>query len=382
MEGGRSAWVNGKILSNPAVVWIGLISYPLYLFHWPALSFVHIVKGEKVAESYIWGALLLTLILTVPTYYLIEKPIRFSKSKRTVPILLFTFVGIGLLAALVSVGWLNGKRSPRVVKYIEVCGDNNWGKGFAGLWYKGSVIMNKVGGDGPRTLFFGDSNAQQYGPRIQKQLQANTGQSRGAVFLTCGGAPPVPNITGEQRYQCEDLIAKYREVIASDSKIDRVVIAALWSRYFAPDSIYLWKGRMLSNSVGREGAIHELGLMIKELTAKGKKVTLVLNVPAGPELDPSEVFQRTFLGWSEKGKLSTMTARQFLDSYGDILKSIAETARANGAEVIDPMEAACLVKDGICVSENDNGPIRYNSAHLRCGFVKDHVTYLDQTVKP
>jgi hypothetical protein len=331
------------------------------------------VKGEKAANNTIWGALLLTLILTVATYYLIEKPIRFSKSKRTLPALIVAFIVIGLLAGLVSVGWLKGKRSPKTVQYIEACVYNNWGKGFFGLWYKGSVIMNKVGGDGPRTLFFGDSNAQQYGPRIQKLLQVNTGQSRGAVFLTCGGAPPVPDITGEQRY---------REVISSDSKIDRVVIAALWSRYFAPDSIYLWKGRMLSKSVGREGAIHELGLMIKELTAKGKKVTLVLNVPAGPRLDPSEVFQRTFLGWSEKGKLSIMTARQFLDTYGDILKSIADTARANGAEVIDPMEAACLVKDGICVSENDNGPIRYNSAHLRCGFVREQVQYLDQTVKP
>ena len=46
MEAGRGAWVNRKVLSHPAVVWVGLISYPLYLFHWPALSFVHIVKGE------------------------------------------------------------------------------------------------------------------------------------------------------------------------------------------------------------------------------------------------------------------------------------------------------------------------------------------------
>lgn len=111
-------------------------------------------------------------------------------------------------------------------------------------------------------------------------------------------------------------------------------------------------------------------------------MTLVLSVPSGTELDPSEVFQRTFLGWSEKGKLSTMTAQRFLEIYGGILKSIADTARINGAEVIDPMAAACLVKDGICVSENDKGPIRYNSAHLRCGFVREQVQYLDQTVEP
>jgi peptidoglycan/LPS O-acetylase OafA/YrhL len=73
MEGGRSAWVNRKILSQPAVVWIGLISYPLYLFHWPVLSFVHIVKGESPKPGYILMALLVSFVMTVMTYYFIEK---------------------------------------------------------------------------------------------------------------------------------------------------------------------------------------------------------------------------------------------------------------------------------------------------------------------
>ena len=76
---GSQAWINRHVFSHPAVVWIGLISYPLYLFHWPALSFVHIVKGERPADVCIVGALVIAFLLTVATYYLVERPVRFAK---------------------------------------------------------------------------------------------------------------------------------------------------------------------------------------------------------------------------------------------------------------------------------------------------------------
>lgn len=41
---GEKAWLNEKFFSSKAMVGIGLISYPLYLWHWPLLSFTHIVQ--------------------------------------------------------------------------------------------------------------------------------------------------------------------------------------------------------------------------------------------------------------------------------------------------------------------------------------------------
>ena len=40
---GADAWFNRVVLSNRLAVFIGLISYPLYLWHWPLLSFEHIL---------------------------------------------------------------------------------------------------------------------------------------------------------------------------------------------------------------------------------------------------------------------------------------------------------------------------------------------------
>jgi peptidoglycan/LPS O-acetylase OafA/YrhL len=93
---GQTAWVNSRILSNKYVVWIGLVSYPLYLWHWPLLAFAHnmyvgpsaLLRGGLVAAS---------VVLAWTTYRLIEQPVRYGKGLPTVRI-------VGLAAAMGCVG--------------------------------------------------------------------------------------------------------------------------------------------------------------------------------------------------------------------------------------------------------------------------------------
>ena len=79
LMGGSKAWINRTILSNKIAVWFGLISFPLYLWHWPLLSFVRIVESEVPSLNIRIVAVVLSILLAWLTYKLIERPIRFGK---------------------------------------------------------------------------------------------------------------------------------------------------------------------------------------------------------------------------------------------------------------------------------------------------------------
>jgi hypothetical protein len=95
ISAGSQAWLNRVILSNGVLVWFGLISFPLYLWHWPLLSFVHIVESEIPSFQLRLVAVLISIILAWLTYRLIEKPIRFGgydKSKLSITLLVLMVV--------------------------------------------------------------------------------------------------------------------------------------------------------------------------------------------------------------------------------------------------------------------------------------------------
>ncbi|OFZ67830.1 MAG: hypothetical protein A2V79_11750, partial [Betaproteobacteria bacterium RBG_16_56_24] len=79
ISAGTQAWLNRVVLSNRVLVWFGLISYPLYLWHWPLLSFARIVGGKVPSSETRLGAVLISIALAWLTHKLIEKPIRFGK---------------------------------------------------------------------------------------------------------------------------------------------------------------------------------------------------------------------------------------------------------------------------------------------------------------
>jgi len=89
---------NKKILANKSLVWIGLISYPLYLWHYPILSFLKIVtpSGDLTIKARII-AVAVSFFLAYVSYRFVEKPIRFgtkfSKGKPLLLVLLLGFVG-------------------------------------------------------------------------------------------------------------------------------------------------------------------------------------------------------------------------------------------------------------------------------------------------
>lgn len=76
ISSGPEAWINRKLLSKRILVGIGLISYPLYLWHWPLLYFSRILFTESMSVTIKVGVLIVSFVLSWLTYLFIEGPIR------------------------------------------------------------------------------------------------------------------------------------------------------------------------------------------------------------------------------------------------------------------------------------------------------------------
>lgn len=93
---GSGARLNRNVLSNRSLVWFGLISFPLYLWHWPLLSFAYIVEGVQPSAAIRVVAVVASIALAFATYRLIEKPIRTNtSSNRAVFAMVTMMVAIG-----------------------------------------------------------------------------------------------------------------------------------------------------------------------------------------------------------------------------------------------------------------------------------------------
>lgn len=101
ISSGPDAWLNRNILSHKLVVWFGLISYPLYLWHWPLLSLLHIVEDDTPLLTVRIVAVLMSVALAWLTLQLVEKPIRFGGKGRVK-----TAILSALMVAVASLGLL------------------------------------------------------------------------------------------------------------------------------------------------------------------------------------------------------------------------------------------------------------------------------------
>ena len=157
---GAQAWLNRAVLSNRIMVWFGLISFPLYLWHWPLLSFARVMQGETPAVEIRFAALALSVLLAWLTFVGIEKPIRYgrfltiNKNRMTIVLallmLLTGFIGYNAYSR-------DGYRFRQSIKKLEQ--QNN---GFN--WDDTAKYANAAKDDPPNfkrdIVLIGDSHAQ------------------------------------------------------------------------------------------------------------------------------------------------------------------------------------------------------------------------------
>jgi len=370
---GPGAMFNRRLLTMPLMRGLGVISYSLYLWHWPLLSFVNILD-----LSHDWrivgGSVALSLALAIATYRCVEQPFRHARSPLALPILAGGAVCMGLsgLAIMHSHG-PSRLSEPYIVSASTAVGDWNWpGR----LERDASVADVKVyrRGNGPGTVVFvGDSHAQQYWPRVEALADAAGASAPPIEFVTRGGCAPISGLDYRKKPDCSALMPR-AQVIASSVDVTTVVISAAWNIYFTSDTMEMRGfGRIDGQTPGRDAAIQQLTEEMRRLVEIGKAVYLVLGSPIG--LSPVAGLNRSLSG--EVVYKPARIARDRIDKkLAPIREALLKAATDAGAYVIDPMEHLCgpISCDG---TDKAGVPIYRDLHHLRASFVREHATFID-----
>jgi peptidoglycan/LPS O-acetylase OafA/YrhL len=378
---GKGAWINRNIFSQPWIVWMGLISYPLYLFHWPALSFARIIKGGAVSPATICGALAIALALAVFTYYFVEKPLRFSKTSKIVPCLIIAYLITGGLGFLVWKGYITDSQPEEVKENLKWISDRDYFAGLDSVTEEGGILLTMIGQGIPRTLFLGDSHVQQYIPRL-KQIMETDSRFHGdaVVCVTKEGAPVIPGITRDDWPACKSLIPVFLKVLKTHSQISRIVIATQWNRYLFQENQQKYRidGMAVGSKEGTKYAIKGLKQLVSELVQNGYHVTLMQSPPTDYLLSPKARMKRSFLG-VQLDEAKPYPSERYKNQYSQVINAIEKTARESEADLFDPLPY--LSTNGNCVNSVDGAAIRFDECHLRPGYVREHADFLDDFIK-
>lgn len=233
ISAGTDAVINRIVLSRPLLVWIGLISYPLYLWHWPLLSFARIVESQ-IPPGYVrFCALAAAFLLAWATYRLIEKPVRTGKIKQAfvIPALVGGMVSIGLVSALIyaNQGFSSRIGANPVEKFsgalgrdpyladitqrFTVCSDSQL-RDLSGLdpVYGYRCFQSKP--DSPvEMILIGDSHAEHLLPGLAEQL---SDVNIGSLIQS-----DLPSIDSQS-------LSQALQFVAHNKDIKTIVISAFW----------------------------------------------------------------------------------------------------------------------------------------------------------
>jgi peptidoglycan/LPS O-acetylase OafA/YrhL len=218
---GPQAWLNRNLLSNRIMVWFGLISFPLYLWHWPLLSYARIMQGEMPVTEIRIAAIILSIVLAWLTFVLIEKRVRYQKSKFVTVILVIMMVLIGMLGY--NSFSRDGYRFRASIK--KLVQQNN---GFN--WDDSAKYANAAKDDAPTVkrdvMLIGDSHAQAiFGGFSELFKQHNTRlQIRAAA-----ACPPFYDLTVQHighEEECKDVMNAFLDEAIKDNAIGTVILTS------------------------------------------------------------------------------------------------------------------------------------------------------------
>jgi len=294
---GNQSWINTSVLSNRFLVWIGLISFPLYLWHWPLLSFARIMEGSKPDWQIRAVLVAVSFVLAILTYYFIEQPIRFGRNLRFKTYVLI--MAMSLLGALgLATYSQDGFKSRTTDKAIEAqLTDLKFDIPDSEGWYCQDMNHDSPRchstGPNPSVVVIGDSHALTIYSGLRERFKAK-GQDIG-LYGASDGCPPLLNVViqdqgGDFRNCLKKGTQAVQRVIA-DAAIKEVILTSRGPMYttakgFGDVELEQFGSWVLhfdgeDKGVRSNEEVFALGLTktLDALLAAGKKLTFLHDVP-------------------------------------------------------------------------------------------------------
>ncbi len=227
------AWIRRTTLASRPLVGIGLISYPLYLWHWPLLVFLGLIKFAPLTlleRGLIVG---LSLALSWLTYRFVELPFRFGRwSQLKVASLCAGMVLIGVAGGVVVHGrGFDFRLPPEIRQMANVpIQTSQWrvGECLLDLSHKMSFADSCVDRDRrPLILVWGDSTAGALMPGLRKAQET---RSFGIAQFTSTSCIPALNVDVAGTPNCRAINDKILS-LAREIRPDIVLLHGTWGRY-------------------------------------------------------------------------------------------------------------------------------------------------------
>jgi len=376
--GGHQGTVTNRLLSARPVVAVGLISYSLYLWHWPLLVFAKYYANRELEPTEVLALIVAAAVVSTISWRFIEVPVRnrhgyFSRKSLFVwsAVVAFALIGIGIL--IYASDGIPSRLDAEAAR-LSAASSDVWEERshcFSGIGRPPTptdVAAGRVCRIGskdaatPSFILWGDSHAAAIAPAIdQAAAQAN----QVGLFAGYAGCPPVLGIKRfdkSESHECRQFNNAVLRLIA-DSGIKTVILHARWARYFEDDAFGTELPARLSTSSGEgknfQAITGGLDRTVESLAGLGAHTIVIASIPEVGYNVPSSLARAAFL---QRPPLALPRKADFDLRQHRTNVAFAELERDYHVTVIHPSRYLC--NDSTCAILKQGRPLYQDEDHL------------------
>ncbi len=302
-----------RLLALPPFVFIGRISYSLYLWHWPVIVLVRYADLSPDSRLVQIGCVLVSVALATLSWAIIEEPVRRRRVLASQGAV-YAGAAVSALAMALVAGvliWRDGVpgRVPDTLRDMLEQARLEESRVTPCFFREARVArtadpcLRGAPGQAPGFILIGDSHANALSPGLFAAAEA---EGLAGMQFTAPGAFPGPGMWRIGANRTDARTARMMTVLAAHPEIDTVIVAAAWSHYFLGEN---WKGmrslfqddqataRTLADNA--EIVARALTRLIEALP--GRRIILLDDVPGGLQLDLNFFGRRSVLRGLDPG---------------------------------------------------------------------------------